>query len=87
MDVFAPVGGDVVIDITMNGVSIFTPGNLLHIDEGMKTSVGSASPPVYAITSVPDDAEFLAYIVGVGAATAGAGPKVSLTGLHSIAEQ
>jgi hypothetical protein len=76
----APVGADVIIDITMNGSSIFTPGNLLHIDAGSKTSVGSVTPPEYAIVSVPDDAEFLVWITQVGSSLAGAGPKISVTG-------
>lgn len=76
----AATGADLILDIKMNGASIFTPGNLLTIDAGSKTSVGSASPPAYAITAVPDDAEFTVFVTQVGSTLTGAGIKVSITG-------
>ena len=76
----APTGADVIVDVHMNGVSMFTGGNLLHIDAGSKTSVGSATPYVLAITAVPDDAEFEIFITQVGSTVAGSGLKISITG-------
>lgn len=81
----APTGGDVIVDIHLNGASMFTPGNLLHIDAGSKTSVGSVSPPIYAITSIPDDAEYTVFITQVGATFAGSGAKVAVTGTKVVA--
>ena len=81
----APTGADVIIDIHMNGASMFTAGNLLHIDIGSKTSVGSVSPPIYAITSIPDDAEYTVFITQVGATITGSGVKVAVTGTKVVA--
>jgi hypothetical protein len=77
-----PSGSGLEIDITMNGTSIFSGTNYLTIDAGSRTSVGSASPPVYNFpgNAVPDDAEFLVHIISVGSGYAGAGLKVALTG-------
>jgi len=76
----AAVGADIIVDVHMNGVSIFDGGSLLHIDAGAKTSVGSVTPYVLATTSVPDDAEFQIYITQVGSTLAGTGLKISITG-------
>lgn len=78
----APTGAPVIIDIHMNGVTIFsTP---IQIDIGSKTSVGSAVPAVLSVTSVPDDAEFTVFIAGVGSGTTGSGVKVAITGTKVV---
>ena len=75
----APDGADFIVDVHMNGVTMFsTP---LHIDDGMDTSVGSATPAVLAIASIPDDAKFQVYVEQIGLYTAGAGLKVAVTGV------
>lgn len=78
----ANTGSDLIIDITMNGTSIFS-GNKLVIDAGSRTSVGSLTAPGYNFpgNAVPDDAEFLVYIDQVGSTFAGTGLKVALTGM------
>lgn len=80
----APVGASMIIDITMNGVSMFsTP---IHIEAGSRTSVGAAIQSVISIPLigglpiVPDDAEFLVYVTQVGSTFAGSGLKVAVTG-------
>lgn len=80
----APTGASMIIDITMNGVSMFsTP---ISIDAGSRTSVGSTPqsvidiPLVGGIPLVPDDAEFLVYVTQVGSTYAGSGLKVAVTG-------
>ena len=75
----ANTGADLIIDITMNGVTMFS--TLLRIDAGERTSVTSAIPAVLSITDIPDDAEFLVYITQVGSGFAGSGLKVALTGI------
>ena len=78
----APDGTDMIIDITMNGVSMFsTP---IHIEVGSRTSVGAAIQSVISIPLigglpiVPDDAEFLVYVTQAGGNAAGL--KVAVTG-------
>lgn len=78
----APDGTDMIIDITMNGVSMFsTP---IHIEVGSRTSVGAATQSVISIPLigglpiVPDDAEFLVYVTQAGGNAAGL--KVAVTG-------
>lgn len=77
----APEGAPLVVDVTMNGVSMFT--SLPQIDAGTKTSVASFFPAVLApaITTIPDDAEFLVYVTAVGSVVAGTGLKVAITGI------
>ena len=75
----AVTGSDLIVDITMNGLSMFS--TQLRIDAGQKTSVGSATPAVLAITEVPDDAEFLVYLTQVGSAYGGSGLKVAVSGI------
>ena len=77
----APVGADFVIDIHMNGVTMFTTP--IHIDENMRTSVGSATPAVLSTLYCPDDAEFEVYVIQVGSIVAGAGLKVAVTGIKT----
>jgi hypothetical protein len=74
----APTGADIIVDVHMNGVSIF--GTLLRIDAGSKTSVGSGTPYTLTTTTVPDDAELEIFITQVGATVAGSGLKISITG-------
>jgi len=78
----APTGAPVIVDVFMNGMTIFsTP---IQIDIGSKTSVGSAVPAVLLVTEVPDDAEFTVFITQVGSAVTGAGVKVALTGTKVV---
>jgi len=72
-------GADLIVDLKMNGVSVFS--SPLHIDDGMDTSVGSATPPVFAVTDVPDDAKFTVWITQVGTTVEGTGLKISVTGI------
>lgn len=80
----APTGAQMIIDITMNGVSMFS--TLIYIDAGSRTSVGSSPqsvlniPLIGGIPLIPDDAEFLVYVNQVGATIAGMGLKVAVTG-------
>lgn len=77
----APTGATFIVDIHMNGVSLFsTP---ITIDIGSTTSVGSASPAVLQTTAVPDDAKFEVYVLQVGSTVAGAGLKVAITGIKA----
>jgi hypothetical protein len=80
----APTGSSMIIDITMNGSSMFsTP---IYIDAGSKTSVGSTPqsvvniPLVGGIMIIPDDAEFIVNVTQVGSTLAGTGLKVAVTG-------
>jgi len=80
----APLGADMIIDITMNGTTMFsTP---IHIEPGSRTSVGAGTQSVISIPLVgglpiiPDDAEFLVYVTQVGSSYAGSGLKVAVTG-------
>lgn len=75
----APTGAVFIVDVTMNGSTMFT--TLVQIDIGMKTSVGSAVPAVLAITDIPDDAEYLVYVTQVGSILTGTGLKVAVTGM------
>jgi hypothetical protein len=77
----APTGAAFIVDVTMNGVSMFA--TKVQIDAGAKTSVGSAVPAVLAITAVPDDAEFLVYVDQVGSTYQGSGLKVAVTGIKA----
>jgi hypothetical protein len=76
----AVVGTDLIVDLWMNGSSMFsTP---IHIETGSRTSVGAATQSVVSIPGmiVPDDAEFLVYVSQVGSSFPGTGLKVALTG-------
>lgn len=79
-----PLGAQMVVDITMNGVSMFS--TLIYIDAGSRTSVGSTPqsviniPLIGGLPIIPDDAEFLVYVTQVGSTAAGTGLKVALTG-------
>jgi hypothetical protein len=74
----APTGSPVLVDVHMNGVTMFS--TMIQIDIGMKTSVGSAIPSVLSIVNIPDDAEFTVFIVQKGLTISGSGVKVAVTG-------
>lgn len=80
----APIGAQMIIDITMNGTSMFSTN--IYIDAGSRTSVGSTPQSVISIPLIgglpiiPDDAEFLVYVDQVGSTFAGSGLKVAVTG-------
>lgn len=76
----APVGSSLIVDITMNGDSMFS--TFIHIDAGSRTSVDAMMQSVVSIPGmlVPDDAEFLVYVTQIGSSFAGTGLKVALTG-------
>ena len=77
----APIGADITVDVTANGTTIFS--TIISIDDGSKTSVGSASPRVISTTSIPDDAEIKVDIKTVGSTTVGNGLKLSFIGYKS----
>lgn len=76
----APIGASISVDISVNGVSIFTTA--LSIDSTEKTSTTAAT--AHVLTSSPlaiaDDAEITVDIDAVGSTTAGAGLKIVLIG-------
>jgi len=74
----APDGADMIIDVLMNGVTMFTTP--MRIEDGSKTTVGAAIQSVLNLASIPDDAEFLVYVTQAGSTFAGAGLKVAVTG-------
>lgn len=75
----APTGAPLIVDIHINGVSLFSGTSYLYIDAGARTSVGSTAY-VAAFTAIPDDAEIQIFIRQVGSTVAGTGLKISLTG-------
>ena len=80
----APVGADFIVDIHMNGVTMFTTP--IHIDNGSETSVGSATPAVLAVTYIPDDAKYEVFVLQIGTIVSGAGLKVAITGIKTEAQ-
>ena len=77
----APEGGAFIVDIHMNGVTMFsTP---IYIDANTKTSVGSATPAILNVLYCPDDAEFEVFVNQIGTTVAGAGLKVAITGIKT----
>ena len=75
----APVGSNIIVDVKEGGVSVMTT-NLVNIDNGDKTSVGSATTANITDTNLADDAEITIEITQVGSTTAGAGLKLNLIG-------
>jgi len=75
----APTGAPIIVDLHMNGVSMFS--TLLQIDIGTKTSLVSLVPAVLTTTSVPDDAEFEIFVTQKGSIIAGTGLKTAVTGI------
>jgi len=74
----APVGADLVVDVNEGGTSVLSTE--ISIDDGDKTSVGSATPPVISDSAIADDAEITVDIDQIGSGTAGAGLKITLIG-------
>ena len=66
------------IRVTINGANLFTTD--LTIDAGDKTSVGASTPPVLAITSIPDDAEIIVSIAGTTTGATESGLKLTFNG-------
>jgi len=77
----APTGSDLTVDINEGVGSVLSA--VLTIDDGTKTSVGSASPAAISDSSLADDAEMTIDIDGVGSTVAGAGLKVTLIGTET----
>lgn len=75
----APTGSTIIVDINVNGTSIFTT-NLLSIDAGEKTSVTAATAANITTTSLSSDDEISIDIDQVGSTVAGAGLKITLIG-------
>lgn len=67
-----------IVDIHLNGTSIFTVGNLLTIDPEEETSV-TGTPYVLATTSFPDNAKVEIWLTDIGAGVP-EGLKVYLIG-------
>lgn len=77
----APQGAPVIIDVHMNGATVFsTP---IYIDINTRTSVGSIVPSVLSVTAIPDDAEFVVHVLQIGTTEAGRGLKVAVTGIKT----
>jgi len=74
----APAGADLVVDVNEGGTSVLSTE--ISIDDGDKTSVGSATPPVISDSAIADDAEITVDIDQIGSGTAGAGLKITLIG-------
>jgi len=78
----APAGTDLIIDVLLNGVSLFsTP---IHIDPGHTTSVTSATPSVLSTFYIPDDGELTIDVLQKGSVTAGSGLKIAVTGVKAV---
>jgi len=75
----ASTGADIIVDIKQGGSSIFTT-NLLHIDDGAETSVGSSTTPNITTSALTDNAEITMDLNQTGAITPGNGLKVWLIG-------
>lgn len=73
-----PVGADIIIDVKQNGVSILSAP--MHIDDGTKTSVGSATVITLSTSVLVDNDNMSVEILQVGSTTAGNGLKVYLIG-------
>lgn len=65
----ASASGPVEVDITVNGSPLLT--GYLSIDQGEKTSTTATSGVTLAITSIPDDSEFIVSIINGGAGAKG----------------
>lgn len=77
LNVAQTAGALFTIDVTVNGVSIFS--TLLTFNNGSKTTVGATTPAVIANANVPADAEIIINITQIGDGTA-IGPKLTLIG-------
>ena len=79
----APTTSDLIVDIDDSGSSIFTT-DLLTIDDGDTTSVGSGTTPNITDASLAADAVIVIDITQIGSGTAGAGLKVTLIGHQTV---
>ena len=79
----APTSADLIVDIDNSGSSIFTT-NLLIIDDGDTTSVGSGTTPNITNGILAADAVIVIDITQIGSGTAGAGLKVALIGHQTV---
>lgn len=70
-------GNTFTVDVNLNGSSVLS--TLLTIDNGEKTSVTAATPPVISTTSIPDDGEITIDVDQIGDGTA-KGLKILLKG-------
>lgn len=75
----ASSSGPVQVDVNVDGVSILS--TKITIDQGEKTSVTAATPPVLSDTTIPDDAEITIDIDAAG--TGATGLKVTLIGTQA----
>lgn len=78
----APTDADLIIDIHETGSSIFTT-DLLTIDDGDTTSVGSGTTPNITDASLADNALIEVDITQIGSTVAGAGLIVYLIGTRT----
>jgi len=74
----APTDADLTVDINESASSILS--TVISVDDGTKTSVGSATPAVISDTALADDAEITIDIDQIGSTIAGAGLKVCIIG-------
>lgn len=74
----ASTGTDIIVDFDINGSSILS--TKVHIDEGDKTSVGSATPAVISTPTITDNSEATITIDQIGSTIAGTGLKIYLIG-------
>jgi hypothetical protein len=75
----APSGAEIIVDVKVNGTSIFTT-NLLSIDADEKSSLTALVPPNLTTAQLVDDDEVTVDITQVGSGNAGAGLKIYLIG-------
>lgn len=75
----ATVTGVFSVSITVNATPLFTTN--LSFDAASRTTVGATIPPVFALSSISDDAEIAVSVAGVGDGTA-TGLVVALYGVR-----
>jgi hypothetical protein len=78
----APTGSTLIVDINEGGTSILS--TKLSIDDGEKTSVTAATPPVISDSAIADDAEITIDIDQIGSTIAGKGLKIWMRGTRTI---
>ena len=74
----APAGTDLIIDVLLDGVSLFTTP--IHIDPGETTSVTSLTQSVLGTIYIPDDGELTVDVLQIGSIASGTGLKIAVTG-------
>ncbi len=77
----APTGAKFIVDVLMNGTTLFS--TLISIDIDEKTSVTAVVPAVLSTTYIPDDAEFQVFVTQNGSVIAGTGLKATVTGIKT----